>query len=114
MKAHRTALLAAALALLASPVVAQDAPTWSLAIHGGAGVIERDSLTPEQDAAYRAALHRALQAGQAILAADGSSMDAVQAAIEMQQQMDALRQQLEEAVNQPDAAPANDQPTEDN
>jgi general secretion pathway protein C len=32
----------------------------------------------------------------------------------MQQQMDALRQQLEEAVNQPDAAPANDQPTEDN
>lgn len=83
MKAHRTALLAAALALLASPVIAQDAPTWSLAIHGGAGVIERDSLTPEQDAAYRAALHRALQAGQAILAAGGSSMDAVQAAIEI-------------------------------
>jgi beta-aspartyl-peptidase (threonine type) len=83
MKAQRTALLAAALALLASPASAQDAPTWSLAIHGGAGVIERDSLTPEQDAAYRAALHRALQAGQAILAAGGSSMDAVQAAIEI-------------------------------
>ena len=32
------------------------APQWSLAIHGGAGVIERSSLTPEQDAAYRAAL----------------------------------------------------------
>jgi len=31
----------------------------------------------------------------------------------MQQQMDALRQQLEDAVNQPDAAPANDQPMED-
>jgi len=31
----------------------------------------------------------------------------------MQQQMDALRQQLEEAVNQPDASPANDQPMED-
>ena len=83
MKALRTALLAAALALLASPVAAQDAPTWSLAIHGGAGVIERDSLTPEQDAAYRAALHRALAAGQAILAAGGSSIDAVQAAIEI-------------------------------
>ena len=38
-------------------VEAQDAaPQWSLAIHGGAGVIERASLTPEQDAAYRAAL----------------------------------------------------------
>ena len=31
----------------------------------------------------------------------------------MQQQMDALRQHLEEAVNQPDAAPSNDQPMED-
>ena len=36
---------------------AQDAgPQWSLAIHGGAGVIERSSLTPEQDAAYRASV----------------------------------------------------------
>ena len=34
------------------------APQWSLAIHGGAGVIERSSLTPEQDAAYRAALRQ--------------------------------------------------------
>lgn len=32
----------------------------------------------------------------------------------MQQQMDTLRQQLEDAVNQPDASPANDQPMEDN
>lgn len=31
----------------------------------------------------------------------------------MQQQMDTLRQQLEDAVNQPDATPANDQPMED-
>jgi general secretion pathway protein C len=28
--------------------------------------------------------------------------------------MDTLRQQLEDAVNQPDASPANDQPMEDN
>ena len=42
-------------------VETQDAaPQWSLAIHGGAGVIERSSLTPEQDAAYRAALQGAL------------------------------------------------------
>ncbi|WP_292026326.1 isoaspartyl peptidase/L-asparaginase family protein [Brevundimonas sp. UBA2416] len=77
------AVTALALALSAAPVVAQDAPRWSFAIHGGAGVIERASLTPEQDAAYRAALHRALEAGSAVLAAGGSSLDAVQAAIEL-------------------------------
>ncbi|EWC42619.1 type II secretion system protein N [Stutzerimonas stutzeri] len=32
---------------------------------------------------------------------------------QMQQQMDALRQQLEEAVNQPETEPSNDQPMED-
>jgi len=53
-------LALAASALLAAPAFAQEPPRWSFAIHGGAGVIERDSLTPEQDAAYRAALHRAL------------------------------------------------------
>jgi beta-aspartyl-peptidase (threonine type) len=87
-----TTLAAAVFALLAAPVAAQtvapdtvaiETPRWSFAIHGGAGVIERDSLTPEQDLAYRAALHRALEAGQAVLAADGSAMDAVQAAIQI-------------------------------
>ena len=29
---------------------------WKLVIHGGAGVIERDALTPEEDRAIRAAL----------------------------------------------------------
>ena len=48
--------LIALFALCFSSAQAQDdAPRWSLAIHGGAGVIERASLTPEQDAAYRAA-----------------------------------------------------------
>ena len=78
---------AIALALIATPAVAQtaqpEAPRWSFAIHGGAGVIERDSLSPEQDAAYRAALTRALEAGQAILSRGGSAMDAVQAAIQI-------------------------------
>lgn len=74
---------AVALALFAAPAAAQEAPRWSFAIHGGAGVIERASLTPEQDAAYRAALHRALEAGSAVLVAGGSSLDAVQAAIEL-------------------------------
>ena len=39
-------------------------------------------MTPEQDAAYRAALQRALDAGAAVLRDGGSAMDAIQAAIE--------------------------------
>lgn len=73
---------AAVAALLASPALAQEAPQWSLAIHGGAGVIERAQLSPERDAAYRAGLQAALDAGSAVLARGGSSLDAVQAAVE--------------------------------
>jgi len=76
------ALTTSVLALLASPALAQEAPTWSLAIHGGAGVIERASLSPERDAAYRAGLQAALDAGSAVLANGGSSLDAVQAAVQ--------------------------------
>lgn len=76
--------LIALFALCFSSAYAQDAaPQWSLAIHGGAGVIERSSLTPEQDAAYRAALQGALDAGSAVLKGGGSALDAVQAAIEI-------------------------------
>ena len=83
----KSVALAAALSLIAaSAAVAQpaaDAPRWSLAIHGGAGVIERDSLSPEQEAAYRAALQKALDAGSTVLEAGGSALDAVQAAIQL-------------------------------
>lgn len=58
-----------------------EVPAWSLAIHGGAGVIERGDLTPEKERAYRAGLDEALQAGSAVLAADGTAMDAVAAAV---------------------------------
>ena len=60
---------------------AADAPTWSLAIHGGAGTIERDRITPEQDRDIRAALARALAAGSKVLSRGGAALDAVQAAI---------------------------------
>lgn len=57
------------------------ASEWRLAIHGGAGVITKASMTPEREAAYHAALERSLKAGGEILAAGGTSLDAVQAAI---------------------------------
>lgn len=81
------AALAAALALTAAPsAFAQEqatAPTWSFAIHGGAGVIERSNLSPAQDAAYRAALTRALEAGAKVLTDGGAALDAVEAAIQI-------------------------------
>ena len=50
-------------------------------IHGGAGAIERGRTPPDTDAAARAALNRALGAGIAILAAGGTALDAVEAAV---------------------------------
>lgn len=63
--------------------MAQDAgrETWALAIHGGAGVIERGALAPDQERAYRAGLSAALDAGSAVLRRGGSSLDAVEATI---------------------------------
>ena len=54
---------------------------WALALHGGAGVIERASLSPERDALYRQGLQQALEAGQAVLAQGGSALDAVEATV---------------------------------
>lgn len=77
----------AATLLLAAPATAQDTaqarPAWALAIHGGAGVIERADLSPAQDTAYRASLQRALEAGAAVLEAGGSALDAVEAAVRL-------------------------------
>jgi beta-aspartyl-peptidase (threonine type) len=52
-----------------------------LAIHGGAGTIRRDVMTPELDAAYRAALSAALLRGHRVLADGGRAVDAVEATL---------------------------------
>ena len=69
-------LTAAAMTIAAAP-----APKWTLVIHGGAGVIERAKLKPEDDVAIRAALNLSLETGSAVLRSGGSSLDAVEAAI---------------------------------
>jgi beta-aspartyl-peptidase (threonine type) len=56
---------------------------WALAIHGGAGVIERASMTRENEAAYRAALSSALETGAKILRDGGSALDAVESTIRL-------------------------------
>ncbi|ETX28609.1 isoaspartyl peptidase/L-asparaginase family protein [Roseivivax isoporae] len=55
--------------------------TYSLAIHGGAGTILRASMTPEREEAYRAALARTLEVGEAVLRDGGAALDAVVAAV---------------------------------
>ncbi|WP_238475211.1 isoaspartyl peptidase/L-asparaginase family protein [Sphingomonas cavernae] len=62
---------------------AAPAPKWTLVIHGGAGVIERERLTPQHDREVRAALDRALEAGSKVLSTNGSSLDAVEAAVKV-------------------------------
>ena len=61
----------------------QDAaqPKTALVIHGGAGYVARASLSAEDEAAARADLERALEAGHRILAAGGTALDAVQAVV---------------------------------
>jgi L-asparaginase / beta-aspartyl-peptidase len=54
---------------------------FGMVIHGGAGTISRDNMTPELEAQYHAALERALRAGHRILADGGTSLDAVEAAV---------------------------------
>jgi len=58
-----------------------DQPMIAIAIHGGAGVISRASMTAENERAYRADLGRALDAGYAVLEDGGNSLDATVAAV---------------------------------
>ena len=55
--------------------------SWRLVVHGGAGVIARDRISADEEQAIRAALNRALDAGETILAGGGSALDAVEAAV---------------------------------
>ena len=56
---------------------------WSLVIHGGSGRMTRATVTAAADAAFRAGLSAALAVGATILAAGGTALDAVDAAVTM-------------------------------
>ena len=66
-----------------NPAASTASHRWAVVLHGGAGVIERKSMSPETEAAYRAALRHTVQAAADVLAKGGSSMDAVEAAIKL-------------------------------
>ena len=54
-----------------------------IAIHGGAGAIARDAMSPEKEREYLDALTRIVAAGQAVLAEGGSALDAVTTAVRL-------------------------------
>lgn len=67
------------LALASTPALAR--PKWVIVIHGGAGIIERQDMSPETEAAYRKAMAAAAAKGSKILADGGTAMDAVEAVV---------------------------------
>lgn len=55
----------------------------SIAVHGGAGTILKEDMTPELEAAYYKGLEDALSAGYAVLEEGGTAINAVKAAVVM-------------------------------
>ncbi len=78
----RVALLCLCLTLQHG-ALAQDERMYAIAIHGGAGSIDRSRLAPGQDLEYRKSLEAALEAGFAVLERGGSSVEAVTEAVRL-------------------------------
>ncbi len=62
-------------------IFSQQKPDYVLVIHGGAGVITKQNMTPEKEKAYRAKLNEALETGQKILEKGGTATETVIAVI---------------------------------
>lgn len=75
----RLLILAIPLCLSASVMAAQT--PVGIVIHGGAGTIDRSKMTDEQRQNYEATLTKAVNQGYELLAAGGSSLDAVTLAV---------------------------------
>lgn len=56
---------------------------FSLAIHGGAGTLLKGQMTAEKETAYKKTLQEALDMGYAVLEKEGTSLDAVEAAVKV-------------------------------
>ena len=64
-----------------SPDPSAPAGRYGLVIHGGAGTIDPEQLSPAQELEYRRTLEAALAAGYAVLDVGGAAVDAVEAAV---------------------------------
>ena len=54
---------------------------FAIVIHGGAGTILKEDMTPELEEAYLAGLQEAVDAGYAVLEQGGTAVSAVKAAV---------------------------------
>lgn len=68
---------------ITAAVEAKQEPPFAIAIHGGAGTILKNNITPEQEKKYIEKLTQARNKGYELLASGSSSQDAVLAAIQI-------------------------------
>ena len=78
-------ILASACIGFSHSALSEESPL-AIAIHGGAGTIDKAKFFPEQEKAYRAKLSEAVEAGYSVLEKGGESLDAVTAAITVLEQ----------------------------
>lgn len=78
-------ILASACIGFSHSALSEESPL-AIAIHGGAGTIDKAKFSPEQEKAYRAKLSEAVEAGYSVLEKGGESLDAVTAAITVLEQ----------------------------
>ena len=82
----RKFILTATVLSLAAPAMAHNIPSpscpvgddYTLAIHGGAGVILKENMSAEKETAYRKSLRKALDLGGAMLEQGYSALDSAQ------------------------------------
>lgn len=83
MRVSRLLMIVCVLTLMGAGGCSKDGgdPDFVLVVHGGAGTIRRENMTPEREQAYRDVLNASLNAGYEVLAGGGSALDAVEKAI---------------------------------
>ncbi len=69
------------LVVVAAAAAQQPTHPWAIVVHGGAGVIERKTMDAKTEAAYRASMKEAIEAGAKVLDRGGSALDAIEATI---------------------------------
>ncbi len=80
MKSKITLSLLLLTIIISCPLFADDSPI-AIAIHGGAGIIEKNNLSPEKEKQIRDKLKEAVETGYLVLANGGDSLSAVTATI---------------------------------
>jgi len=72
--------------ILGYEATAQEKVRPVIVIHGGAGTIRKSEIAPEQEKAYTQALEEALNAGYTVLEKGGTSLEAVEKAIQVMEE----------------------------